>query len=133
MTRSTAPGSGTEPPAARTSAGGSAVGGSAPLPGVTGTRAQRRARLRWAVLPPVGALLLGLAGWQLVITLFGIPGYLLPSPATMLRTVAAELTTIGTPTWVTMREAYVGFLLAGVGGVLAGLVMSRWRLLERGL
>ncbi|HEX4248049.1 MAG TPA: ABC transporter permease subunit [Pseudonocardia sp.] len=100
---------------------------------VAGARQVSGARLLWTVLPPVGALLIGLLGWQLVVVVFGIPGYLLPSPATMVHTVLGELGTIGTPTWVTMREAYVGFLLAGVGGVLVGLVMSRWRLLERGL
>jgi len=100
---------------------------------MTRSTAPGRARLLWTVLPPVGALVVGLVAWQLVITLFDIPGYMLPSPATMCRTVLAELAMISAPTWVTMREAYVGFLLAGIGGVLVGLIMSRWRLMERGL
>ncbi|MGP2438388.1 ABC transporter permease [Streptomyces sp. JW3] len=115
-------------PAARTDA--EAAG---PAPG--GGRAGRRGRtpaLR-TVLPPLGALLVMIALWQLVIVAFDIPGYMLPSPATMLDTVTGEFDSVLTPTWVTLRESVLGFLIAGAVGVASALVMGRWRLMERSL
>jgi NitT/TauT family transport system permease protein len=90
---------------------------------------------RWVkiVLPPIGALVVGIALWQLIISAFGLPGYMLPSPATMLSTLGHDAGTMAEPTLVTLQEAYLGFLIAGVVGVLSALVMARWRLMERSL
>lgn len=84
-------------------------------------------------LPPIAAFVLGVALWQLAISVFNIPGYMLPSPSTMLHTVEHDWSSIRGATMVTMRESYLGFLLAAFVGVLAALVMARWRLMERGL
>ncbi|MEU4657358.1 ABC transporter permease [Streptomyces sp. NPDC023723] len=104
-----------------------------PEPG--GGPAGRRGRtpaLR-TVLPPLGALVVMIALWQLVIVAFDVPGYMLPSPATMLDTVTGEFDCVLTPTWVTLRESVLGFLIAGAVGVASALVMGRWRLMERSL
>jgi NitT/TauT family transport system permease protein len=92
-----------------------------------------RGRLVRTALPPLGALVVGIGLWQLVVTVFGIPGYMLPSPATMVHTADAELGTLAEPTWITLQESYLGFLVAGVIGVAAALVMAHWRLMERSL
>jgi NitT/TauT family transport system permease protein len=92
---------------------------------------RRRALL--VALPPVGALVVGIGLWQLVIAVFGIPGYMLPSPVTMLETVWQQYGSIAQPTWVTVQESYLGFVIAGVVGVASALVMARWRLMERSL
>jgi NitT/TauT family transport system permease protein len=84
-------------------------------------------------VPPLGALVVGVGLWQLVIAMFGIPGYMLPSPATMLSTVENDYGSLAEPTWVTLVESYLGFLIAGVVGVVTALVMARWRLMERSL
>lgn len=105
--------------------------------GASGTERTPRPRGRrgraWLILPPVGALVLGIGLWQLVIVVFSIPGYMLPAPLTMLRTIRDEAFTIWTPTLVTVRESYLAFLVAVAVGVLAGMVMSQSRLAERGL
>ncbi|MFG2375113.1 ABC transporter permease [Streptomyces sp. NPDC048504] len=85
------------------------------------------------VLPPVGAFAVGVGLWQLVIVAFGVPGYMLPSPATMASTITDEFNTLGEPTWVTLRESVMGFVIAAFAGVLSALVMARWRLMERSL
>ncbi|MFE2428544.1 ABC transporter permease [Streptomyces sp. NPDC059373] len=85
------------------------------------------------VLPPVGAFAVGIGLWQLVIVVFNVPGYMLPSPATMANTITDEFGTLGEPTWVTLRESVMGFVIAAVVGVLSALVMARWRLMERSL
>jgi NitT/TauT family transport system permease protein len=85
------------------------------------------------VLPPVGAFVVGIGLWQLAIVVFGIPGYMLPSPATMASTITDEFGTLGEPTWVTLRESVLGFVIAAVVGVLSAMLMARWRLMERSL
>jgi NitT/TauT family transport system permease protein len=100
---------------------------------VRAARPARRKKLALVVLPPVAALVIGVALWQLIIVIWSVPGYLMPSPLTMARTVGDDMSTMWTPTWVTVRESYLGFVIAGVAGVLCAVVMARWRLFERGL
>jgi NitT/TauT family transport system permease protein len=98
------------------------------------SRARRlRARLLKVVLPPAGALAVGIGLWQLVITVFGIPGYMLPAPATMAGAVAGQLGSLAEPTWITLQESYLGFVIAALAGVALALVMARWRLIQRSL
>ena len=96
-------------------------------------RPGRRKKLAWAVLPPAAALVIGVALWQLIIVAWSVPSYLMPSPLTMARTIGDDMSAMWTPTWVTVQESYLGFVIAGVAGVLCALVMARWRLFERGL
>ena len=95
-------------------------------PTVSGTARSLGSRLG----PPLGALVVLIVLWQLVVMVFRIPAYLLPGPLD----VASSLLDVGSfvqPTLVTIQEAYVGFLIAVVVGVLAALVMGRWSILER--
>ncbi|ALJ22271.1 ABC transporter permease [Microbacterium sp. No. 7] len=128
-----------------------AAAGAVPDAGATATanaapraeaRASRRAadassgawRRRWRRFwPPAAALLLGIALWQLVIVVFDIPGYLLPSPQAFAETLWEQRVAIWEPTRVTMTAAYLAFLLALVVGVAAALLMARWNLTERAL
>jgi NitT/TauT family transport system permease protein len=84
-------------------------------------------------LPPLAALGIGIGLWQLAISVFSIPAYMLPSPATMWQTITNHFGEIWTPTLVTVEEAYLAFLLASVVGVLIALVMARWNIAEQGL
>lgn len=105
----------------------------------SGAAKTRQTAGRWrsvavrTVLPPLGALAVGIGLWELVVVVFHIPGYMLPSPATMVSTVHHEFGTLGTPVWVTLRESVLGFVIAAVVGVLCALVMGRWPLMERSL
>jgi NitT/TauT family transport system permease protein len=105
----------------------------APEPPTVAPARRWRSRAVKTVLPPVGAFAVGIGLWQLVIVAFNIPGYMLPSPATMAGTLTGEFGTLTEPTWVTLRESVLGFAIAGVVGVLSALVMARWRLMERSL
>ena len=88
-------------------------------------------RIRRAT-PPAATFVLVVALWQLVITVFDIPPYMLPSPTTLLQTLWQERTSIWQPTWITVRESYLGFVVATLAGVAVALIMARWRLAERG-
>jgi NitT/TauT family transport system permease protein len=91
----------------------------------------KRLRLR-SVLPPIGAFILGIAVWELAITLFDIPSYMLPSPLTLLQTLWDERDSIWQPTWVTVKESYLAFLVATAAGIAIALAMARWNIAERG-
>jgi NitT/TauT family transport system permease protein len=93
----------------------------------------RRRRLIRIVLPPIAALVVGVALWQLIIIAFAIPAYMLPGPATVVSTLVHEAGTMVQPTLVTVEEAYLGFLIAAAVGFLSGLIMARWNLVERSL
>jgi NitT/TauT family transport system permease protein len=109
------------------------VGETSSAPARRGSAVRPTLRMARFVLPPIGAFAVGIGLWQLVIVAFDIPGYMVPSPATMFTVVRDEYASLAEPTWVTLRESYVGFLLAIVVGVLSALVMAGWQLMERSL
>ena len=85
------------------------------------------------VLPPLAVLVLVIAIWQLAISVFGVPTYLMPAPSDVLAAVGGSLGDLVQPTLVTMEEAYGGFALAAVVGFAVAFVMARWTVAERGL
>ncbi|MBT0773704.1 ABC transporter permease [Kineosporia sp. J2-2] len=104
----------------------------APRP-ARGPGRSRAATWRRYVLPPIGAAVLGVVIWQLVIVLFDIPTYLLPGPADVWSALTTEAGSIAAAAKVTMQEAALGFVLAMVSGFAAALFMARWNIAERGL
>jgi NitT/TauT family transport system permease protein len=72
-------------------------------------------------LPAIGAGSL-LAAWQWLIPALGVPAYILPTPAAVVRTFATEwrfLLLNAVPTWY---EALLGFLLGNILAVLLAIV-----------
>ena len=76
-------------------------------------------RIETIAWPIAGALSLLLA-WQFLVPAFGVPAYIVPTPVSVLRTLAHEwrfLLTNALPTWI---EALLGFVLGnGVAVLLA--------------
>ena len=76
-----------------------------------------------AALPLIGALSL-LVAWQWLVPALGVPAYIVPTPAAVLRTFATEwrfLLLNALPTWA---EAALGFLLGNVLGVLMAVAFA---------
>jgi NitT/TauT family transport system permease protein len=87
----------------------------------------------WSSLwPPVVAIALALAAWQLVVLSGWRPPWVLPGPATVLPRLVDDLLNdnlllaVGT----TLRRAAVGFALALLVGTLLGLAIVRSRVLR---
>jgi ABC-type nitrate/sulfonate/bicarbonate transport system permease component len=80
---------------------------------------------------PVVAVLGVFVAWDLIIRIFDVKPYVVPSPGDSLRSIADDWGTLGALTWTTVKETALGFLAgAGIGFLLA-VVMSRWSLVQR--
>ncbi|MFF3572142.1 ABC transporter permease [Nocardia jiangxiensis] len=93
------------------------------------SRAKQLARIG---IPLVFAVV-AIALWQLVVKVTGQPAYLVPGPLDVLDALRTGASDLIEPTIVTIKEAYLGFLLAAVSGFAVALVMARWRVAELGV
>jgi NitT/TauT family transport system permease protein len=83
-------------------------------------------------LPPVGLLAVLVVGWQGLAVALQIPHYILPKPTEIVAVLGDEKgALLARAMWITFLEAICGFFLAIVAGLLAAIVMTQNRLLER--
>jgi NitT/TauT family transport system permease protein len=66
--------------------------------------------------------------WQMVITIFRIPDYLLPTPISVLNMMVERFDFLMFHTWITTVETILGFLLSIVVGIplAISIVSARW-------
>ncbi len=66
--------------------------------------------------------------WQLVLWIFHVPPFMLPSPWAVARSVVARFPALVTSLWITAGEAGGGLLASVVAGVVVALIFaqSRW-------
>ncbi len=93
---------------------------------------ERRDRILRAVLPIV-VLALGIAAWELVVRIKGIPPYVLPAPGAILQTLFDDRDLLFQSLLVTLATTIEGFLLAAVGGVGLAVLFNQSRLVEYSL
>lgn len=86
-----------------------------------------------AALAPLAALVVLLGLWEGVTRLFSIPAWLMPPPSAIAVAGARDASGLLGATLTTGRSAVVGFGLSALVGVLAAIVLSSSRLLERAL
>ncbi|MFC0268354.1 ABC transporter permease [Kushneria aurantia] len=67
--------------------------------------------------------------WQLV-TLAGVPRYMLPSPVAVLETLIARAELLVEHGLITLGEILAGFVCGSLLGVATALVLSRWQFLR---
>jgi NitT/TauT family transport system permease protein len=90
------------------------------------------ARIRRMLAPiAVGALMLLL--WQMLCSVFAVPVYLVPSPAAIGDTLAADWGLLFHALLVTLRITFFAFLLALLLGVAAAFLFVQSRVLEAAL
>jgi NitT/TauT family transport system permease protein len=90
-------------------------------------------RVAYDAVPPVGAFIVFLALWQLVVTSLQVPRYLLPTPTDIAVSATEHASDLLVALTSTFVSAVLGFGLSIVVGMLAALVMSQNKLLERSL
>jgi NitT/TauT family transport system permease protein len=82
---------------------------------------------------PIVVLALGLAAWELVVRIKGIPPYVLPAPSLIAQTLIADWGLLSQSLVVTLMTTLEGFLLAAVGGVGLAVLFNQSRLVEYSL
>ncbi len=82
---------------------------------------------------PVIVLVLVVLAWDLVVRLFAIPPYVLPSPGLVLTTLISDGSLLWQSLLVTLTLTLEGFLLAALGGIALAFVFNQWRLVEHAL
>ena len=90
-----------------------------------------RARPQALLIPLVFVLVVG--SWEWAVRAWSIPAYLVPAPSTvggaLVRGVRSGLYL--TNFWVTLSEALLGFVIAGVAGIMLGAVIAQFRVVEQ--
>ncbi len=82
---------------------------------------------------PVLMLALVLLAWDLVVRVFAIQPFVLPSPGLVLSTLIADGGLLWQSLLVTLLTTIEGFLLAAVGGIGLAVLFSQSRLIEYSL
>jgi NitT/TauT family transport system permease protein len=79
---------------------------------------------------PVLMLALLALGWQIIVTTFGLPPYILPSPGRVAQAMVDDWAILSAALLVTLRITLQALVLALAGGVLLAIVMAEWRWAE---
>jgi len=85
------------------------------------------------IVLPIVMLALGLAAWELVVRIGGIPPYVLPAPDLVVRTLFVDRVLLSQSLLVTLVTTFEGFLLAAGGGVGLAVLFNQSRLVEYSL
>jgi NitT/TauT family transport system permease protein len=95
------------------------------------TAARTSAVLRW--LAPVVGIAAFLGVWELFVRVFDIPEFELPAPSAILANMRDDPGFYLRNTWVTFREAALGFTVAAVLALVVATVAAASPFLERAL
>jgi NitT/TauT family transport system permease protein len=87
----------------------------------------------WQLAAPAAVLLLAIAGWQALVAGYDLPPWLVPSPATVARTLVEDRALLLASLGVTLRIALAALLWAVVAGVALALLFAQSRWLEMSL
>jgi len=85
------------------------------------------------VLLPLVLVALVFVVWDLVIRIFDIAPYVLPTPRSVLETIHSDWDVLQPATAKTVQEFVIGFLVGVAAGFLLAVVMAHSRILQRGL
>lgn len=97
--------------------------------GATASRRMTSDR-RLRILLPAVTLLIGLALWEAVVFVNGIPPYVLPAPTLVARTLFDDWQPLWASLLVTLGTTIQGLLLAFGGGVALAILFNQSRLVE---
>ncbi|WP_211747165.1 ABC transporter permease [Paenibacillus sp. Marseille-Q4541] len=76
-----------------------------------------------SVWPPLAAVILFLAVWQIAVPLFHIEKWILPSPADITKEAVAQAASLTQHTWATVQLTLLGFLIGTSVGLLTAMLL----------
>lgn len=80
---------------------------------------------------PIISFLVVIIIWQVAVTVFGTPSYILPSPLAVIRVWFNEMPTLVPHMLVTLMESVIGLVLAATFAFVIALLMDYWQLIYR--
>lgn len=84
-------------------------------------------------LAPIALAIVLLAAWQLAVTLYDVPAYLVPSPLRIAQTMIEDRELLLASLWVTLQIALTALAIAVLAGVAIALVFAQSRIVEASL
>ena len=84
-------------------------------------------------LAPVALAIVLLGAWQLAVTFYDVPVYLVPSPLRIAQTLIEDRVLLFASLWVTLRIALTALAIAVLAGVAIALVFAQSRIVEAAL
>jgi len=102
-------------------------------PGRAASQRQSMLRNRPEIVLVPAIFILIVAAWELLVKLLAVPIYILPSPTEIWRAFRDGLVsgTLVEHTLVTLQEVLVGFAVGSAAGLVVGVLVTRFRLVER--
>src|SRR4029077_20112817 len=85
------------------------------------------------IVVPAGLLGLVLVAWQVYVTVYNVPHYILPSPIRIAQAMATDWPILVAALIVTLKTTFSALAIALVGGVALAIVMTQSRWLELAL
>ena len=84
-------------------------------------------------MKPIGAIVVFLVMWQVIVVLFSIPSFTLPTPLAIFDRMVSDWTLLLTNAWTTLRVILAGFSAAVVGGMILATVIVHSRFVRETL
>ena len=85
------------------------------------------------IVAPVALAVVLLAAWQMVVTIYDVPPYLVPSPLRVAQAMIEDRALLFASLWVTVQIALTALAIAIVAGVGVALVFAQSRIIEASL
>ena len=83
------------------------------------------------ILVWIVAIALIFAAWQVLVSLSGIPAYIIPAPGAALAEVREHADLMRELTWQTVSETFYGYVVGALIGFLLAVVMAQVPLIQR--
>ncbi|UOQ86803.1 ABC transporter permease [Gracilibacillus salinarum] len=88
---------------------------------------------RAVYLGPVIAFILFIAAWQLVPAILGLQPYIFPKPSDVINAAVTDWSLLWPAIQITVGESVLGFIVRGVIGILASVLLASSKVLERSI
>lgn len=95
-------------------------------------RTKRRGTLR-KLMPPLVAIVSLVLFWELIVVVFSIPDYIVPSPIDVANSFREDYAILFSNLWPTAFESILGFLAGNIGAIILAIVFVHWKTMERAL
>src|SRR5438309_1186443 len=83
------------------------------------------------IIPPIVTLVVVVVFAQWIIRALKVPAYMVPPPTEIYQAGKEQSDSLLSGMWTTGEAAGIGFVLAGVVGVVCAIILSTSRLIER--